>query len=165
MSLKIAVYPGSFDPLTKGHLDIIQRAAKVFDKLIVCVMVNNSKNYLFSSEERAQLITDSLEELDNVEVDTFNGLLIDYVRSRKTNIIVKGLRALTDFENEFQMALINKHLDNNIETFFMMTSNKYSYLSSSLVKELVKFQGNVSDFIPVNVEKAIQKKHEEGFIK
>ena len=165
MSLKIAVYPGSFDPLTKGHLDIIQRAAKVFDKLIVCVMLNNSKNYLFSSEERAQLITDSLEELDNVEVDTFNGLLIDYVRSRKTNIIVKGLRALTDFENEFQMALINKHLDNNIETFFMMTSNKYSYLSSSLVKELVKFQGNVSDFIPVNVEKAIQKKHEEGFIK
>lgn len=165
MSLKIAVYPGSFDPLTKGHLDIIQRAAKVFDKLIVCVMVNNSKNYLFSSEERAQLITDSLEELDNVEVDTCNGLLIDYVRSRKTNIIVKGLRALTDFENEFQMALINKHLDNNIETFFMMTSNKYSYLSSSLVKELVKFQGNVSDFIPANVEKAIQKKHEEGFIK
>ncbi|KNZ41188.1 pantetheine-phosphate adenylyltransferase [Acetobacterium bakii] len=165
MSLKIAVYPGSFDPLTKGHLDIIQRAATVFDKLIVCVMVNKSKNYLFSCEERAQLIAESLEGLDNVEVDTCNGLLIDYVRSRKTNIIVKGLRALTDFENEFQMALTNKHLDNNIETFFMMTSNKYSYLSSSLVKELVKFQGNVSDFVPVNVEKAIQKKYEEGCIR
>ena len=165
MSLKIAVYPGSFDPLTKGHFDIIQRAAIVFDKLIVCVMVNNSKNYLFSSEERAQLINDNLKELDNVEVDIYNGLLIDYVRARKTNIIVKGLRALTDFENEFQMALTNKHLDNNIETFFMMTSNKYSYLSSSLVKELAKFQGDVSDFIPANVEKAIQKKYEEGCIR
>ena len=165
MSLKIAVYPGSFDPLTKGHLDIIQRAATVFDKLIVCVMVNKSKNYLFSCEERAQLIAESLGELDNVEVDTCNGLLIDYVRSRKTNIIVKGIRALTDFENEFQMALTNKHLDNNIETFFMMTSNQYSYLSSSLVKELVKFQGNVYDFVPANVEKAIQKKYEEGCIR
>lgn len=160
--MKIAVYPGSFDPITKGHLDIIQRAATVFDKLIVCVMANNSKNYLFNCEERAQLIIDSLVELDNVEVDTYNGLLIDYVRLRKTNIIVKGLRAFSDFEYEFQMALTNKHLDNNIETFFMMTCNKYSYLSSSLVKELVKFQGNVSDFIPKNVEKAIQKKYKEG---
>lgn len=160
--MKIAVYPGSFDPITRGHLDIIQRAATVFDKLIVCVMVNNSKNYLFSCEERAQLIIDSLGELDNVEVDTHSGLLIDYVRSRDSNIIVKGLRAFLDFEYEFQMALTNKHLDNDIETFFMITNNKYSYISSSLVKELVKFQGDVSDFIPENAEKAIQKKYEEG---
>lgn len=163
--MKIAVYPGSFDPITKGHLDMIDRAAKIFDKVIVCVMVNSSKNYLFTCEERVELINNCLGETENVEVDSYDGLLIDYVRSKNTNIIVKGLRAFIDFEYEFQMALTNKHLDNDIETFFMITSNKHSYLSSTLVKELVKFQGDVSDFLPKNVENAIQKKYEEGCIK
>jgi len=165
MSTKIAVYPGSFDPITKGHLDMIERATKIFDKVIVCVMVNSSKNYLFTCEERVQLIKDCLDGIENVEVDFYDGLLIDYVRKRNTNIIVKGLRAFLDFEYEFQMALTNKHLDNEIETFFMITSNKHSYLSSTLVKELVKYQGDVSDFLPKNVEKAIQKKYEEGCMK
>jgi|LGOV01.1.fsa_nt_gb pantetheine-phosphate adenylyltransferase len=164
-NLKVAVYPGSFDPITKGHLDIIERAAAIFDKVIVCVMVNSSKKYLFTCEERAELIKNSIDKVANVEVDTYDGLLIDYVRLRNTNIIVKGLRAFLDFESEFQMALTNKHIDNEIETFFMVTNNKYSYISSTLVKELVKFQGDVSDFIPENVEKAIQKKYEEGCIK
>ena len=165
MNTKIAVYPGSFDPITKGHLDMIERAAKIFDKVIVCVMVNSSKNYLFTCEERVALIKNVLSGIENVEVDFYDGLLIDYVRMRKTNIIVKGLRAFLDFEYEFQMALTNKHLDNEIETFFMITSNKHSYLSSTLVKELVKYQGDVSDFLPKNVEKAIQKKYEEGCMK
>jgi pantetheine-phosphate adenylyltransferase len=165
MSEKIAVYPGSFDPITKGHLDMIERAAKIFDKVIVCVMVNSSKEYLFTREERVQLINDCISEMDNVEADSYDGLLIDYVKLRKTNIIVKGLRAFLDFEYEFQMALTNKHLDNDIETMFMISSNKHSYLSSTLVKELVKFQGDVSDFLPENVERAMQKKYEEGYIK
>ncbi|MGL4607796.1 MAG: pantetheine-phosphate adenylyltransferase [Eubacteriaceae bacterium] len=163
--MRVAVYPGSFDPVTFGHLDIIQRASKVFDKLIVCVMVNHDKKYLFSSEERAQLITENIKKLNNVEVDIYDGLLVDYAKKMDAKIIVKGLRAILDFEYEFQMALTNKHLDNEIETFFMMTSNKYSYLSSSLVKEITKFQGNVSDFIPENVEKAIKKKYEEGYMR
>ena len=165
MSEKIAVYPGSFDPITKGHLDMIERATKIFDKVIVCVMVNSSKDYLFTCEERVQLIKDCIGGLGNVEVDSYDGLLIDYVRSRNTNIIVKGLRAFLDFEYEFQMALTNKHLDNDIETLFMISSNKHSYLSSTLVKELVKFQGDVSDFLPKKVEIALQKKYEEGYIK
>ncbi len=165
MSLKIAVYPGSFDPITKGHLDIIERATKVFDKVIVCVMVNSSKNYLFTCKERVEMINECLSGMEKVEVDSYDGLLIDYVRMRNSNIIVKGLRAFLDFEYEFQMALTNKHLDNEIETFFMITSNKHSYISSTLVKELVKYQGDVSDFIPKNVENAIHKKYEEGCMK
>jgi len=165
MSEKIAVYPGSFDPITKGHLDMIERATKIFDKVIVCVMVNSSKDYLFTCEERVQLINDCIGGVGNVEVDSYDGLLIDYVRSKNTNIIVKGLRAFLDFEYEFQMALTNKHLDNDIETLFLISSNKHSYLSSTLVKELVKFQGDVSDFLPKKVEIALQKKYEEGCIK
>ena len=165
MSEKIAVYPGSFDPITKGHLDMIERAAKIFDKVIVCVMVNSSKEYLFTRDEREQLINDCIAEMKNVEVDSYDGLLIDYVKLRNTNIIVKGLRAFLDFEYEFQMALTNKHLDNDIETMFMISSNKHSYLSSTLVKELVKFQGDVTDFLPKNVERAMQKKYEEGYIR
>jgi pantetheine-phosphate adenylyltransferase len=165
MSEKIAVYPGSFDPITKGHLDMIERAAKIFDKVIVCVMVNSSKEYLFTRDEREQLINDCIAEMKNVEVDSYDGLLIDYVKLRNTNIIVKGLRAFLDFEYEFQMALTNKHLDNDIETMFMISSNKHSYLSSTLVKELVKFQGDVTDFLPKNVEIAMQKKYEEGYIR
>ncbi|MBC3804742.1 pantetheine-phosphate adenylyltransferase [Acetobacterium fimetarium] len=165
MSEKIAVYPGSFDPITKGHLDMIERAAKIFDKVIVCVMVNSSKEYLFTRDEREQLINDCIAEMKNVEVDSYDGLLIDYVKLRNTNIIVKGLRAFLDFEYEFQMALTNKHLDNDIETMFMISSNKHSYLSSTLVKELVKFQGDVTEFLPKNVERAMQKKYEEGYIR
>jgi len=144
---------------------MIERAAKIFDKVIVCVMVNSSKEYLFTRDEREQLINDCIAEMKNVEVDSYDGLLIDYVKLRNTNIIVKGLRAFLDFEYEFQMALTNKHLDNDIETMFMISSNKHSYLSSTLVKELVKFQGDVTDFLPKNVERAMQKKYEEGYIR
>ncbi|WKY46354.1 pantetheine-phosphate adenylyltransferase [Eubacteriaceae bacterium ES3] len=164
MNSKIAIYPGSFDPITHGHLDIIERASKIFDKVIVCVMYNNTKKYLFSLEERANLIRECVNSLENVEVDCFDGLLVEYARQKDTNIIVKGLRAFIDFEYEFQMALTNKHLDNDIETFFMVTNNKHSYISSSLVKELVKLNGDVEGFIPENVKNAMQKKFEEGCI-
>lgn len=164
MKSKIAIYPGSFDPITHGHLDIIERASKVFDRVIVCVMYNNTKKYLFSLEERAALIRECVESFNNVEVDWYDGLLVEYARMKESNIIVKGLRAFLDFEYEFQMALTNKHLDNDIETFFMVTNNKHSYISSSLVKELVKLKGDVSGFIPANVETAMQKKFEEGCI-
>jgi pantetheine-phosphate adenylyltransferase len=161
---KTAIYPGSFDPITHGHLDIIERAAKIFDRVIVCVMYNSAKKYLFSLEERAALIRECVAPFKNVEVDCFDGLLVEYAQQQESNIIVKGLRAFLDFEYEFQMALTNKHLDNDIETFFMVTNNKHSYISSSLVKELVKLKGEVSDFIPHNVEEAMQKKFEEGCI-
>lgn len=166
MNSRIAVYPGSFDPITLGHLDIIKRAAKTFDKIIVCVMFNENKNYLFSLEERCHFIKECIADLGlkNVEIDSYDGLLVNYVRMKNTNIIIKGLRALLDFEYEFQMALTNKHLDNEIETFFMVTNNKYSYISSSLVKELIKLNADVTGFIPKNVEDAMKKKFEEGGI-
>ena len=166
MNSRIAVYPGSFDPITLGHLDIIKRAAKTFDKIIVCVMFNENKNYLFFLYLRCCFIEECIIALGlkNVEIDSYDGLLVNYVRMKNTNIIIKGLRALLDFEYEFQMALTNKHLDNEIETFFMVTNNKHSYISSSLVKELIKLNADVTGFIPKNVEEAMKKKFEEGGI-
>ena len=141
--MRSAVYPGSFDPVTFGHLDIIERASKHFDKVIVCVMVNYKKNYLFSSEERCAMIRESVAHLENVEVDVSSSLLVDYAKSKGAQVILKGLRTVQDFEFELQMALTNKKLDSDVETFFMVTNNQYSYLSSSVVRELMEFDGDV----------------------
>lgn len=156
--MKIGVYPGSFDPVTNGHLDIIERASKLFDKLIVGVGVNNNKKSLFSVEKRLEFIEVSCKSIPNVEVDSFGGLLIEFMREKNANTIVKGLRAISDFEYEFQMALMNRKLNPEIETIFMMTSSKYSYLSSSLIKEVAGFGGCVRGLIPEVVEKELHKK-------
>jgi pantetheine-phosphate adenylyltransferase len=153
-----AVCPGSFDPVTYGHLDIIQRASHVFDTVIVAVLNNRSKEPVFSVEQRMKLLEEVTKDIPNVKVDSFNGLLIDYMKKNSANTIVKGLRAISDFEYELQMASINRKLDDTIETFFMMTNNKYSYLSSSIVKEIAKHHSSVGDLVPPIVEEALMKK-------
>ena len=145
--MKIAVYPGSFDPLTKGHLDVIVRAAKQFDKLIVSVVRNPSKSPLFSVSERMDIIEHATKDIPNIEVSHFEGLLTSYVAGKGAQAIVKGLRAITDFEYEFQMALMNRQLNPDIETMFLMTHSKYAYLSSSMVKEVFKLGGDVSELV------------------
>lgn len=149
--MRIAVYPGSFDPVTNGHLDIITRGAKVFDKLIVGVLVNVDKKGLFDIEERVELIKKVTKDLDNVEVVSFKGLLIDFMKVHNASVILKGLRAVSDFEYEFQMALMNNKLDPEVETVFMMTSAQYSYLSSSAVKQVAKFGGCIEGLVPDEV--------------
>lgn len=155
---KIAVYPGSFDPVTYGHLDIIHRAAKQFDKLIVAVLNNTSKSPLFTVHERTRLLEEVTGDLDNVEVDSFRDLLIHYMQMKNAQVIIRGLRAISDFENELQMASTNHKLNESIETFFMMTNPQYSFLSSSIVKEIAKFNGPVSDLVPEEVERALRSK-------
>ncbi|MBM7095887.1 MULTISPECIES: pantetheine-phosphate adenylyltransferase [Alteribacter] len=155
---KIAICPGSFDPVTVGHLDIVTRGAKIFDKVIIAVLNNRSKKPLFSVEERVKLIKETTSHLENVEVDSFDGLLIEYARQKKASAIIKGLRAVSDFEYELQMASINRKLDEEIETFFMMTNHHYSYLSSSIVKELAKYDADVSDLVPEQVQTALREK-------
>ena len=150
--MRIAVCPGSFDPVTRGHLDIFERAAKMFDQVIVAVFHNPGKRPAFSMEERVQMLQDATKHIPNIQVDCFSGLLNEYVRARNTNIIVRGLRALTDFEYEFQRALLIKHVDPDIETVFMMTSSEYSFVSSSATKELAKFCGSIRGLVPANVE-------------
>ncbi|GAA0364373.1 pantetheine-phosphate adenylyltransferase [Bacillus horti] len=154
----IAVCSGSFDPVTYGHIDIIQRAAKIFDKVIVAVGNNTKKNPLFTVEQRMDLIRQVTKDLNNIEVDSFNGLLIDFMRKKQAKTIVRGLRAVSDFEYEMQVASINRKIDDSIETFFMMTNNKYSYLSSSIVKEVAKYHASVSELVPPEVEEALMKK-------
>lgn len=153
-----AVCPGSFDPITYGHLDIIQRAAKIFDTVIVAVLSNSSKTPLFSVEERLEQIKEATKEIPNVEVDSFNGLLVDYMRQKQASSIIRGLRAISDFEYELQNASINRKLNDSVETFFMMTNNKYSYLSSSIVKEIAKYHASVQDLVPPVVEEALKEK-------
>lgn len=157
--MSIAVCPGSFDPVTYGHLDIIQRGAQVFDKVIVAVLINKNKiNPIFTVEERIELLKEVTKDMPNVEVDSFNGLLIDYMHTKGAKAIIKGLRAVSDFEYEMQMASINRKLDQRIETFFMMTNNQYSFLSSSIVKEVAKYGANVGDLVPPLVEAALKEK-------
>ena len=156
--MRRAVYPGSFDPLTNGHLDIIQRAAELVDELIVAVVCNPSKSPLFSLEERRQILCECLDSLPNVRVDCFEGLLVDYMRDRQANIIIKGLRAVSDFEVEFQMALMNRKLAPEVDTVFLMTSAKHAFLSSSSVKEVFKLGGKVSDMVPPYVEERLVEK-------
>lgn len=155
---KIAVVPGSFDPITFGHLDIIKRGASVFDEIHVVVLNNSSKKPLFSIEERMALISEVTAKLPNVRVESFSGLLVEYAKSVNAHAIVRGLRAVSDFEYEMQITSMNRVLDDNIETFFIMTNNQYSFLSSSIVKEVAKYGGNISELVPKPVESALKMK-------
>ena len=154
----IAVYPGSFDPITNGHLDIIRRAAQLFDRVIVAVAQNGEKSPLFSVKERVALAREAVKELRNVSVDEFGGLLVGYARKKRAAVIVRGLRAVSDFEFEFQLSLMNRKLDARIETIFLMTKDEYTFISSRLVKEICQLGGDVSDFVPRGVERAMRRK-------
>ena len=164
--MKIAIYPGSFDPVTSGHLNIIQRAARIFDKVIVCVMVNSGKNPMFTREERVDLIRRVTADMPNVEVDSSTELLADYARRKGSCVIVKGLRASSDFENEFQMAMINHKINSELDTMFLTAESQYMYLSSSTVKELGRYGVDLSDFLPESIipdfEKRIEKINQGG---
>lgn len=154
----IAVCPGSFDPVTLGHMDIIQRGAKVFEEVRVVVLNNSAKKTLFSVEERTQLLKEVTKAIPNVKVDSYNGLLVDYAASVNAKAILRGLRAVSDFEYEMQMTSMNRVLNEKIETFFIMTNNQYSFLSSSIVKEVAKYHGNISELVPFEVELALKQK-------
>ena len=158
--MKTAIYPGSFDPITLGHLNIIKRAAVCFDKLIVCVMVNSEKvnRGLFTAEERVELIRRVVAKLPNVEVDSSSTLIAEYARQKKACTLVKGLRAVSDYENELQMALINRKLNPRLETMFLPSSTKYTYVSSSMVKEMAHYGADLSDFVPREIIADIQEK-------
>lgn len=156
----IAIYPGSFDPITYGHLDIIKRSLKIFDHVTIAVARNSQKKSLFSIDERVELIKSILKGEPRVSVDTFDGLLIDYVTSRQANVIIRGLRAISDFEYEFQIAQMNSSIGHDIETLFMMTSVQYGYLSSSIVREVCSLGGNVDSFVPAEIKVAMLKKYE-----
>ncbi|ARI77591.1 pantetheine-phosphate adenylyltransferase [Halobacillus mangrovi] len=156
---RLAICPGSFDPVTYGHLDIIQRGAKVFDHLIVAVFNNQSKSPLFDVDERLALLQEVTKDMDNVSVDACEGLLMDYANEKNAQAIIRGLRAVSDFEYEMQITSMNRKLNEEIETFFMMTNNQYSFLSSSIVKEVAKYRANISDLVPPPVEKALMDKY------
>jgi len=156
--LKIAVYPGSFDPVTYGHLDIIERALKVFDGVVVAVARNSEKNALFTVPERIQLLREILADRPQAKVETFEGLLVDYVRERQATVIIRGLRAVSDFEFEFQLAQMNRSITKEVETLFMMTSVPYSYLSSSIVKEVSFLNGPIDKLVPPVVKAALDAK-------
>ena len=169
IALKTAIYPGSFDPVTSGHLNIIRRAAKIFDKLIVCVMVNAGKNPMFTLQERVDLIRRVTSDLPNVEVDFSNELLANYARQRDIGVIVKGLRAGSDFENEVQMALINHKINPDLDTMFLTAESQYMYLSSSTVKELGNYNVDLSEFLPSEIipdfQNRINEKRQGGYSK
>jgi len=155
---RVAVYPGSFDPVTFGHIDLIQRTVGLFDELIVAIAQNIHKAGLFPVSERVEMIRELVKDYDNVEVDSFDGLLVDYVRKKGACCVVRGLRAFSDFEYEFQMALTNRKLNDSYETIFLMTHENYSFISSSLVKELIEFGGDISAFVPALVERRLKEK-------
>ena len=156
--MRTVIYPGSFDPLTNGHLDVVQRAARLFDRVIVAVAKNEGKQPLFSLAERRALVTQAVKHLPNVAADTFDGLLVEYVASKKAQAIVRGLRAVSDFEFEFQMALTNRQLDRKITTVFLMPHEEFTYLNSTIVREIALLGGDVSHFVPPVVRKALQTK-------
>ena len=159
MNQKIAVYPGTFDPLTNGHLSIINRALKLFDKLVVAILINPQKEPLFSLEERIDMLQDILSDKPNVEVDTFNGLLVDYAVKKNSNVIVRGLRALSDFEYEFQLALMNRKLNRDIQSIFLMTDYKWFYISSTIIKEAARYGGDIEGLVPSIVSKKLKEKN------
>lgn len=155
---KVAIYPGSFDPVTNGHLDIIQRGMKLFDKIIVAILTNPGKKFLFTLEERIEMLEKSMKKFSNVEIGTFDGLTVDYAAQRKACAILRGLRALSDFEYEFQMALMNRRLNREVQTIFLMTGMRWIYTSSSIIKEAAQFGGSISGMVPPIVEKRIKEK-------
>ena len=157
--MKLAIYPGSFDPVTNGHLDIIERASYIFDRVIVAVSVNAGKSPLFTVEERIALLTSTVKPFNNVSVDSFNGLTVNYTFQKQAQAIIRGLRAISDFENEFQMALTNKKMHPEVETLFLMAQAQWSFLSSSVVKEVASFGGCVKDFVPEVVEQQLIEKY------
>lgn len=155
---KIAIYPGSFDPVTYGHLDIIKRALRIFDKVIVAVAYNADKNPLFNVSERMEMLKKAVKNFKRVEVDSFDGLIVDYVRKKNAAVVIRGLRMISDFEYEFQMALTNRKLSSDIETMFMVPSDSFSYVSSKLIKEAASMGADLKEFVPPSVEKAIKEK-------
>jgi len=157
-TMKIAVYPGSFDPVTNGHIDVIERALKIFDKVIVTGGDNPEKGPTFKTEERMEMLKESTKELKNLEIDSFEGLLLDYVKSKDSKIIIRGLRAVSDFEFEFQRALMNRVVEKDIETIFIMTKEHYVYLNSSIVKEMAMFGSKLNGLVPEIVEKKLREK-------
>ena len=156
--MRTAIYPGSFDPMTNGHLDVVQRAAKLFDRVVVAVAKNEGKHPLFTLDERLALVKQSVASLPNVEADAFEGLLVDYVVAKNARAIVRGLRAVSDFEFEFQLALMNRKLNENVETIFMMPKDTYTFLSSRIVKEIARLGGDVNPFVPAHVQTALMQK-------
>ena len=159
--MSIAVYPGSFDPVTYGHLDIIKRFIRVFDKLVIGILLNSEKNPLFSMEERVEFLMEATKDMENVEVKSFSGLLVDFARENNADITVRGLRAVTDFEYELQIAQINNKLDSNLDTMFFTTSTEYAYLSSTIVREIASYHGDVSELVPPYVEQKLKQKFRE----
>ncbi len=157
---KIGVYPGTFDPVTYGHLDILKRASKIFDKVVVCVAYNVHKNPLLSLDERVKLLKENIEnlKLKNIEIDSFSGLLVDYLKKRNIKVIIRGLRAVTDFDYEFAYACMNRKLNPEVETVFLMSSEKYLFISSSLVKEVIRLGGDISEYVPENVVQLLKQK-------
>lgn len=158
MSEVVAIYPGSFDPLTNGHVDIIQRGSRFFDRIIVAILINVEKAPLFTVPERVDIAREVFRDWTNVEVDTFDGLLVEYAQSKQASVIVRGLRAVSDFEYEMQMALMNRHLSPDVETIFMMPAEPYTYVSSRLVKEVVALGGSVHGLVPATVERRLREK-------
>lgn len=162
MSAKVVIYPGTFDPITNGHLSIISRALKIFDKLVIAILNNPQKKPLFTVKERTVMIQDVLKDLTKVEVDSFNGLLVDYVISKKTNVVIRGLRALSDFEYEFQLALMNRKLNREVQSIFLMTDYKWFYTSSTIIKEAASLGGDVSGLVPAVVCRKLKEKFGYG---
>jgi pantetheine-phosphate adenylyltransferase len=158
---RIALYPGTFDPVTNGHIDIVQRACELFDEVVVTVAINPTKNPLFSIKERLVLLNDSLIEFDNVKIDSFKGLVVDYANKIGAAAIIRGLRAVSDFEYEFQMALMNRKLASNISTVFLMPNEKYTYLNSTIIRNLAEHGSDVSEFVPAVVHKALKEKYQK----
>ena len=155
---KVAIYPGSFDPVTNGHIDIVERGLTLFDKLIVSILHNPKKEYLFPLEERLEMLKDCLKKFKGVEIDSFDGLLVDYAASRKAHAILRGLRAMSDFEYEFQMALMNRRLNREVQTVFLMTGLRWIFTSSSIIKEAIQFGGNIDGMVPKLVQNKLKRK-------